>query len=186
MRGNEVTQYLYTYMVSSPTRHGRQRYLKLGHGTDPRRRMKDYTDAHTYNDIQYSVRGIILKFKHEIKPIKGSLKTWPIRADVAGAKKVEEFFGWYLHERLGLTNIYLSVVELQQAGQLPARYRLTADGELIWTGAKELYELGPASKNRAEAENGPTAKYNRAVVEIERILRARLVLDTAALGETDW
>lgn len=157
-------------MASKPTRHGRVRYLKLGHGSSPVKRMTDYTDSYTGYWTRFSILLGGVARKTELKPIKRSLKIWPISGDAEDAKRIEAKLGWYLHEKLELTNRYLTALKQHQDGRLPSYRRVSRTGELIWSGAKELFELGPVADEKIPGATGPTAKYHAAVQEIDHIL----------------
>jgi len=145
--------------------------MKLGHGANPKERMKDYTDKYTYRKESFSILFGFFKEKKETKPIKSSLCYWPLNVGPEKAKEIELKLAWFLHNELELENHYLFVLRQQLEGKLPDIYRTTKDGKLIWSGAKELHSLGAVNIDRLLPEKGPTARYKNAVKEIERILR---------------
>lgn len=158
-------------MISSPSVSGRKRMMKLGHGINPKERMKDYTDKHTYTKESFSIAFGFSKDKKETKPIKSSLRCWPLNVGPEKAKEIERMLAWFLHNEMGFENHYLYVLRKQVDGNLPDIYRTTKDGNLIWSGAKELHYLGAVTIDKLLPEKGPTARYKIAVKEIERILR---------------
>lgn len=158
-------------MTSSPGVSGRRRMLKLGHGVNPNERMKDYTDKYTYKKENFSIAFGFSKETKETKPVRSSLRYWPLNVGPEMAREIERKLAWFLHNELELENHYLFVLRQQLEGKLPHIYRTTKDGKLIWSGAKELHSLGAVKIDKFFPEKGPTARYKNAVKEIERILR---------------
>lgn len=157
-------------MASRPTWQGRVRYLKLGHGTNPAKRMKNYTESYSGYWVRFSILVGGVARKTELKPIKRSLKVWPILGDAEEAKRIEAKLGWILHEKLALHNKYLAALKQHRDGRSPSYRRVRRTGKLIWNGAKELFELGPVTDDKVPGVDGPTAKYQAAIKEIDSVL----------------